>query len=102
MRQDALYLRSLEGLRNFVNETFCNYYQLKRGAFQLTERILRQGGEPCGIHFFLHGPRAVRFTAIWDIKRNQILFYEATGERFMKAQLNEGPRFDMPARQRAA
>ena len=35
--------------------------------------------------------RAVRFTAIWETDRNQILFYGPQGERFLKTQLIEAP-----------
>ena len=89
--------RDVDGLRDFVNETFCNHYQLQLGAFHMTERILRRGGKPCGIYFCLHGPRAVRFTAIWETDRNQVLFYGSTGERFLKMQLVEAPNLDRVA-----
>jgi hypothetical protein len=61
------------------------------GAFQMTERILVRAGKPCGIFFCLHGPRAVKFTAIWETDRNQILFYGSSGERFQRIQLLEAP-----------
>jgi hypothetical protein len=83
-------ISNLDDLREFVNETLCGYYQLQMDAFRLTEHVLRRGGRPCGIYFCLHGPRAVKFTAIWEIERNQVLFYGATGERFLKTQLT-GP-----------
>ncbi len=57
----------------------------------MTERILTRGGKPCGIYFCLQGPRATRFSAIWETDRNQVLFYGAAGERFQKTQLVEGP-----------
>jgi len=80
-------ISDLDELREFVNETLCDYYQLQLDAFHLTEHILRRGDKPCGIYFCLHGPRAVKFTAIWESDRNQVLFYGATGERFLKTQL---------------
>lgn len=80
----------LEDLRDYVNETFCEYYQLEVDAFEMTERLLRRGGKPCGIYFCLQGPRQVKFTAIWETDRNRILFYGPTGERFQKTQLLEG------------
>ena len=82
---------SLEALRDYVNETFCENFQLQIDAFTLTQRILRRGGKACGIYFCLHGPRAVKFTAIWETDRNSILFYGPTGERFQKTQLLEAP-----------
>jgi hypothetical protein len=41
--------------------------------------------------FCLHGPRAVKFSAIWETDRNQVLFYDSNGERFQKTQLLEAP-----------
>lgn len=87
-------IRSLDDLRDYVNETLCTQYELQIDAFRLTERILRRSGKPCGIYFCLHGPRAVKFTAIWETDRNQILFYGSAGERFQKTQLLEAPRLD--------
>lgn len=77
----------LEDLREYVNETLCDHHQLQMDAFRLTQHTLRRGNKPCGIYFCLHGPRAVKFTAIWESDRNQVLFYGATGERFLKTQL---------------
>ncbi len=94
MVTQSLYFSSVDGLRRFVNRFFCDHYQLQLGAFQMSERILKRDGKPCGIYFCLHGPRAVRFTAIWENERNQVLFYEATGERFQKFQLSEGPKLE--------
>ena len=59
------------------------------GAFRLTEHVLLRGREPCGILFCLHGPRAVKFTAVWETVRNTILFYGSTGERLDTIQLAE-------------
>lgn len=98
-------LHTLEELRDYVNETLCNQYQLQIDAFKMTQRILRRGNKPCGIYFCLHGPRAVKFTAVWETDRNCILFYGSDGERFQKTQLLEAPsleRFDMPSFHRAA
>jgi hypothetical protein len=82
---------SLEELRDYVNETLCEYHQLQIDAFEMTERILRRAGKPCGVFFCLHGPRTIKFTAIWETDRNCILFYGPTGERFQKTQLVEAP-----------
>jgi hypothetical protein len=80
-------IHSLDHLRHYVNETLCEHYELQIDAFRMTERVLRRGNRPCGIYFCLHGPRAVKFTAIWETDRNQILFYSPNGERFLKTQL---------------
>jgi hypothetical protein len=85
-------IHNLADLREYVNQTLCNQYQLQVDAFQLTERILRRQDKPCGVMFCLHGPRAVKFTAIWETEHNRVLFYGSTGERFQKTHLVEAPR----------
>lgn len=90
-------LHNLDNLRNYVQETICDHNQLEFGAFPVTERILVRGGAPCGIYFCLHGPRSVKYSAIWETDRNTVLFYGATGERFHKTQLVAAPRLDAEA-----
>lgn len=88
---------SLHDLREYVYTTLCDQCQLQLGAFQMIERVLVRGGKPCGIYFCLHGPRRLRFSAIWETDRNQILFYGAEGERFQKTQLVEAPGLECAA-----
>ena len=95
MLQNEYQISSLDDLRRYVNETLANYECLESDAFQMTERILVRGDKPCGIYFCLHGPRAVKFTAIWETDRNSILFYGASGERFHKTQLVSAPKLEM-------
>ena len=90
-------MQNLSELRNFVQKTLCDHNQLEIGAFPMTERILLRSGNPCGMYFCLHGPRAVKFTAIWETDRNSILFYGATGERFQKVQLVAIPQWEAAA-----
>jgi hypothetical protein len=85
---------AVHDLREYVNSTLCEHYQLQLGAFQMTERVLLRGGKPCGIFFCLHGPRLTRFSAIWETDGNQILFYGSRGERFQKTKLTEAPNID--------
>lgn len=80
-------IKNLNDLRELVNTTLCDRNELERDAFPLTERLLVRAGKPCGVFFCLHGPRAVKFTAIWETDRNTILFYDSTGERFHRIQL---------------
>jgi hypothetical protein len=87
----------LDDLREYVNETLCDHNQLQMDAFRLTQHTLRRGDKPCGIYFCLHGPRAVKFTAIWECDRNQVLFYGASGERFLKTQLTGSVSFSRVA-----
>ena len=90
-------ISNVEEIRDYVSETICEHYELMTDAFEMTERPLRRGGRPCGMFFCLHGPRAVKFVAIWETERNQILFYGSTGERILKTQLSEAPDLDRAA-----
>jgi hypothetical protein len=91
MSAQPLQIDSLNDLKNYVHETICQQNELQVGAFQITERILLRGKRACGIFFCLHGPRSVKFTAIWETDRNTILFYSSSGERIGKTQLVEAP-----------
>jgi hypothetical protein len=86
---------TFDHLREFVNRILCHHDQLEIGAFHMSERLLVRGNKPCGIFFCLHGPRSVKFTAIWDMQRNAILFYGSTGERFHKVQLVRSPQLSL-------
>jgi len=90
-------LQNLQNLRNYVNETLCELNELEVGAFPLTERILVRAGQPCGMYFCLHGPRAVKLSAIWETERNTILFYGSSGERSHKIQLVAAPSLETAA-----
>jgi hypothetical protein len=87
-------MQNLNDLREYVNEILCEHNELEIDAFPLTQRILVRAGKPCGIYFCLHGPRAVRFSAIWETHRNTVLFYGSTGERFHKIQLVQAPNLE--------
>lgn len=87
-------LDDLYEIRRYVNETLCKKDQLETNHFPLSERVLVRSGTPCGILFCLHGPRALRLTAIWEMDSNTILFYSSRGERFCKTQLIAPPRVD--------
>ena len=88
-------ISTLQQLSEYVNSTLCQHNQLEVGAFPLTRRILVRAEQPCGIYFCLHGPRSVKFSAIWETQRNTILFYGANGERTDKIQLIDAPRLEM-------
>ena len=87
-------IQTLDELREYVSEVLCEHSQLEANAFRLTQRILVRAQRPCGIYFCLHGPRAVKFSAIWETEKNTLLFYGSTGERFHKIQLIEAPRLE--------
>ena len=95
-------ISDLHVLREYVYAILCEYHQLQVGAFQMTERMLVRGGKPCGVYFCLHGPRLLRFSAIWETDRNRILFYGAQGERFQKTQLVEAPELEVPETETSA
>ncbi|HEY1065243.1 MAG TPA: hypothetical protein VGE52_04010 [Pirellulales bacterium] len=61
--------------------------QLEPDAFTITERLLTRKGKPCGMYFCLHGPRMVKFSAVWETESHTILFYGPTGERFHRTVL---------------
>lgn len=84
-------IQSLTDLQAYVYERLCEQEQLEPGAFPMSQKILARGDRPCGIYFCLHGPRAVKFTAIWEMDRNTVLFYSSTGERRHKTQLTAVP-----------
>jgi hypothetical protein len=97
MATHILQVYDMAELREYIHATICDYFELQLGAFPMTEKTLFRGGNPCGIYFCVHGPRAVRFTAIWETDRNQVLFYGPDGERVFKTQLEEAPELESAA-----
>ena len=91
MYGDPIRIHNLEDLRAYVQQTICDQNELEADVFPTTERILLRRGKPCGVFFCLHGPRSVKFTAIWETDRNMVLFYGSSGERLHKAQLTGCP-----------
>lgn len=94
MRANHPQTSSFKDLQSYVYETLCHHEMLEVGVFPMTLKVLRRQNSPCGIYFCLHGPRSVKFTAIWDSDRNTVLFYGASGERFLKTQLAVAPAID--------
>jgi hypothetical protein len=64
-------------------------------AFPTTESILKRGNtecgitESCGVMFCLHGPRAVKYSAIWEKDKGRVLFYGPSGKRYQQIKLLE-------------
>lgn len=87
MTKDMSEVATLEELRDFIQQTICDRNQLLVGAFQFDEKVLLRHGEPCGIQFTLSGPRAVKFSAIWDAARHTLLFYDCNGDRYHRSEL---------------
>lgn len=90
-------LESLDDLRNYVHDILCRFEHLEVGAFRMTEQVLLRNGSPCGLYFCLHGPRSVRFSAIWETQDNTVLFYNSSGQRFQKTRLVAAPSLQMAA-----
>ena len=84
MRAQTTEQHGIEETKDYVYQTLCQHERLEVGVFPMTQKLLKRRATPCGMYFCLHGPRSVKFTAIWDFERETILFYGATGERFMK------------------
>lgn len=96
MAHGEFQLNNLDDLKSFVYETLCQQESLVSGAFRMSEQILVRGGRACGMHFCLHGPRAVMVTAIWDLRAGTILFYNSAGERFLTTRLLATVELAMP------
>jgi len=91
MDEQLVHISDLGDLRAYVQRMLCEQNELEENVFPTTEKILVRRGEACGIFFCLHGPRSVKFTAIWETDRNTILFYASSGERLHKTQLASSP-----------
>ncbi|MGN6546386.1 MAG: hypothetical protein ACTHK7_15135 [Aureliella sp.] len=77
----SLQEERLQTVREFVREELCEKNQLEKNAFQMTERVLVKKGQPCGLFFCIYGPRSVRLTAVWDLDRGSVFFYDSLGRR---------------------
>ena len=96
MVESSERLKTLDELRQYVVETLSCLESLQPERVELTQETLSRAGTPCGIQFCLHGPRAVRLTAIWETDRNTILFYGSCGRRVQRTRLVEAPKFVAP------
>src|SRR5262249_540025 len=72
-------IRDLDDLRALVHKTLCDRENILQDQFSLTETALIRGGNDCGMHFWVQGPRSVRLEAIWVADRNTLYFYDARG-----------------------
>ncbi len=84
-------LQTLEEIRQYVAQTLSNLETLEADRFQLSQQVLSRAGKPCGMYFYLEGPRALRLTAIWETDRNTILFYGSCGRRMQRTRLIQSP-----------
>ena len=83
----ALPDEKIDSIREFVRGELCEKNQLEKDAFQMTERLLVQQGKPCGLFFCIYGPRSVRLTAVWDLHRGSVFFYDSLGRRAASYQV---------------
>ena len=90
-------IHNFEDIRRYVTETLSEIELLRPDSSQLTLRLLKRSGQPCGVYFCLHGPRAVKLSAIWETDANTILFYGSRGERVQKTQLETTPEVNLHA-----
>lgn len=81
MSDDLLHDDSIRSVREFVREELCEKNQLEKDAFQMTERLVIRQGQPCGLFFCIYGPRSIRLTAVWDLQRRAVFFYDSLGRR---------------------
>jgi len=97
MVECQISIHNFEDIRHYVTQTLSNFELLRPESSHLTTRLLTRKNEPCGIYFCLHGPRALRLTAIWETDANTILFYGSRGERVQRTQLLAAPPLDTAA-----
>ena len=91
MRQDSRRIETLEELRLYVADTLGRLEMLKSDQFELTQQVFYRAQQPCGVLFCLHGPRALRLSAIWETEQNRILFYGSCGRRMQSTMLERAP-----------
>ena len=85
-------ISSFRDLKLFVYHTLCRDHELLEDAFPTSEMVLKRGSEKdcsCGVLFCLHGPRAVKISAIWERENNRVLFYGPTGKRYLQVDLQD-------------
>lgn len=84
MDRERSEIGELAKVQDYVNQKLCEYERLEVGVFPITHSIIRRKSKPCAVYFCLHGPRSVKFTAIWERETNTVFLYGASGERFGK------------------
>lgn len=72
---------NFETVREFIRNELCEKNQLEKDAFQMAEQVLTRKGQPCAFYFCIYGPRSVRLTAVWDLNKQSIFFYDSLGRR---------------------
>lgn len=73
--------QSLAVVREYVRDELSVQNRLERDAFPMAEKIVTRKGNPVGFYFCMYGPRSVRLTAVWDLQKEEIFFYDSLGRR---------------------
>jgi hypothetical protein len=81
-------IQTLEELRTYIRSRLCLAHELDPDSHPFTEKPLKKNGEVCGRSFCVHGPRAMKVTAIWDDAESAVFFYGPTGERLSRTVIN--------------
>lgn len=88
---------TVDELRTYVHATLCRQENLVAEQFELQTIALIRMDARCGLQFLLRGPRSVRLGAVWTADQNQVYFYNARGERFLKQSLPNPVAFETRA-----
>ena len=83
-------IETVEELRTFVQQTLCERHALDPQHFPIEVSTLTRAGRPCGMFFCQYGPRLMKSHAVWDADHAVVAFYDASGTRFHKVQLDKG------------
>ncbi len=94
MLEASKQIQEMDELRRYVADTLGRFESLDVDQYQFSEQVLYRGTTPCGIHFRLHGPRAVCLSAIWETDQSSILFYGSCGRRLHRIKLLRAPSID--------
>ena len=84
-------LPTYHAVEQFVLSTLCEAERLDTGSTPMFAMPLTRSGQVCGLLFEIQGPRRLRKQAVWTPEENRILFYDASGRRYLEARLSQGP-----------
>lgn len=73
--------QALAAVREYVRDELSMQNRLERDAFPMSEKVVTRKGSPVGFYFCMFGPRSVRLTAVWDLNKDEIYFYDSLGRR---------------------
>lgn len=72
---------NLQVVREYVRDALSMQNRLERDAFPMAENMVTRKGSPIGFYYCMYGPRSVRLTAVWDLLKEEIFFYDSLGRR---------------------